>query len=344
MSMTLTEKDAPAVDTSRRCYLGIDSGGTNTRAMLADETGTVWGIGQAGSANPNHYPPALVAENLRQAICMAMDTLPGPLPFSGVFMGASGVSTARDRDEMCAILQGLPEMGHETRVVVESDTLIGLTGGLAGRPGLVLVAGTGSACYGVNALGQSFLCGGWGAVADDVGSAPWIGVRAIQAAVLAQDGRIPPTRLREIVFDYLQLQDPRELIYRLHNQGLDRADFGRLAPLVLEAYGSGDAAAAGIVREAVAGLATLVRVTKDRLFGEANCEMILVGGLALSGFPFQPLLQDEIRAVAPGVLVCEPELSPVQGAVLEAMRLGGVAWSDQTVLNLRRGVSQNLHV
>ena len=66
--------------------------------------------------------------------------------------------------------------------------------------------------------------------------------------------------------------------------------------------------------------------------------MILVGGLALSGPPFQTMLIDRIRRDSPQLRVCQPELSPVQGAVLEAYRASGIAWSASTLNELRKGM------
>ena len=217
---------------------------------------------------------------------------------------------------------------------MDNDTVAGLTGGLSGRPGIALIAGTGSACLGINAQGERWLCGGWGALADDVGSAPWVGLRALQAAARAEDGRAGPTALRDIVFDFLGLAEPRQLISRIHNQGLERAELGRLAPLVVDACRGGDATAEAILRDAATELSALASVTARRLFGEAPCEMILVGGLALSGPPFQTMLTDRLHQDTPSLRVVEPELSPVQGAVLEALRAGGVPWTPQTLANL----------
>jgi glucosamine kinase len=315
-------------------YIGIDSGGTATRALLADRTGRIHGVGHAGSANRNHYTQDQVRGNLREAIVMAR----GDHPMSGasltVFLGMSGVSIESDRREIAEIVREIPEVGPDAGVVVDNDTVAGLTGGLSGRPGIALIAGTGSACLGVNAHGERWLCGGWGALADDVGSAPWVGLRALQAAARAEDGRRGPTTLRNIVFDFLGLAEPRQLISRLHNQGLERADLGRLAPLVVEACENGDAAAAMILREAAVQLSALASVTARRLFGSAPCEMILVGGFALSGPPFQAMLTDRIHQDTPNLHVVVPELSPVQGAVLEALRADGVPWTPSVLANL----------
>lgn len=316
-----------------RGYMGVDGGGTHTRALLADQDGRVLGAGRSGSTNRNHHPREAVRSNLRTALLGALGDRKADETLT-IFLGMSAVSTDRDRADIVSIVREIPEIGAAPNVIVENDARIGLTGGLSGRPGIVLIAGTGSACMGVNREGTSWWCGGWGALADDAGSAAWIGVRALQAAVRAEDGRSPQTALRGIVFQFLELAEPRELIDRVHNRGLTREELGGLAPRVIGACRDGDAVAGRILAEAIAELSQLVSTTAARLFGGSACELILVGGLALSGPPFQDLLVDRICQEVPNVGVREPELSPVQGAVLEAMRSDRVAWNEDVIRRL----------
>ncbi len=315
-------------------YLGIDGGGTKTRALLTDQMGQVRGVGRAGSANPNHYSREQARESLRDAIREAVRDRPGDFPLASVFLGMGGVSTDADREEIRSLVREIPEVGSSVRVTVDNDAVVGLTGGLSGKPGIALIAGTGSACFGINERGERWFCGGWGALADDVGSAPWMGLQSLRAAVRAEDDRDPPTLLRDIVFDFLKLAEPRQFIRRVHNDGLERAHLGRLAPLIVDAYQQGDEAARTIVRDAVEGLAEMVAVTVRRLFGDDPCPMILVGGLALSGPPFQSLLTKTIRKKTPHVVIFKPDMSPVQGAVLEALRAGGVSWTPSLLENV----------
>ncbi|HEY2587438.1 MAG TPA: BadF/BadG/BcrA/BcrD ATPase family protein [Tepidisphaeraceae bacterium] len=316
-----------------RWYLGVDGGGTHTRALLADQDGRVLGAGRSGSTNRNHHPRDAVRSNVRSALLGALGERKADASLT-IFLGMCAVSTDRDRADIVSIVREIPEIGASATVIVENDARIGLTGGLSGRPGIVLIAGTGSACLGVSAEGKSWWCGGWGALADDAGSAPWIGLRALQAAVRDEDGRAPQTALRDIVFSFLELSEPRELIDRVHNRGLTREELGDLAPRVIGAFRDGDAMAAGILTDATAELSQLVSTTAARLFSGSACELILVGGLALSGPPFQDLLVDRILRDAPNVRVREPELSPVQGAVLEAMRSDGKPWNEDVIRRL----------
>jgi len=317
-------------------YIGIDGGGTGTRAILAGRDGQVCGYGQAGSANRNHYPREQVRASLQAALRGALAGLPPGGVLAGVFCGLGGVSTEADKRDILSVMRGLEEVGASVPVTVENDTVVALTGGLAGRPGLALIAGTGSACLGMNAAGERRLCGGWGALADDVGSAPWVGLRALQEVVRAEDGRRPPTALQTVVFEFLGLAEPRRLISRVHNHGLDRADLGQLAPLVADACRAGDTAASEILAEAARGLSEMVAVVARDLFGERVCEMILVGGLARSGPPFQPLLLAQVQSDCPAATVRDPELSPVRGAVLEALRTAGVPWTPEVLANLSK--------
>ncbi len=316
-------------------YIGIDGGGTHTRSVLADAAGRVLGAGRSGSTNRNHHPRETVLRNLREAVTRALSSAPVPGELRAVFLGMCGTSTETDRREIASIAREVPEVPADAKLAVENDTHTGLVGGLSGRPGAVLIAGTGSACLGVSADGRKCLCGGWGALADDAGSAPWIGLQAIQAAVRSEDGRIGPTSLRDIVFGFLGLSEPRELIDRVHNRGLSREEIGRLAPLVIQASLAGDAAAGEVLRRAAECLSQMVAVVARRLGITGRWELVLVGGLALSGPPFEPLLIDRILRDTPLVCVTEPEMPPVKGAVLEALRLDGVPWTEEVLRNLR---------
>ncbi|MBS0351168.1 MAG: hypothetical protein JSR33_08290 [Proteobacteria bacterium] len=317
-------------------FLGIDGGGTNTRALLTNEQGEVLGQACVGSANLNHYPRFQVRENLRQAFLQSMQSGIARDNLAGIFMGMSGVSTDDDRADILQIIGEIAEIPSNVPIRVENDAWIGLAGGLPGRSGMVLIAGTGSACFGRSQDGRSLWCGGWGAVADDVGSAPWIGLQALQSAVRSEDGRIGETLLRNLVFNFLNLPQPRKFIYRVHNQGLSREEMGMLAPKVLQAYQAGDFEAKKIVTRAVNELSLLVATMAKNLFYGQPTELILVGGLALSGKPFQNLLIERIAHDAPQVAVLQPEMSPVQGAVLEAIKAGNVVWDRRILTNLKK--------
>ena len=149
-----------------------------------------------------------------------------------------------------------------------------------------------------------------------------------------EDGRLPPSALRDIVFNRWPLTEPRALAERLSRGDIDRASLATLAPEVI-ALAASDALAKSIVDRAADELAQMVAVTAAQAVRAEPSELILTGGLARSGPPFTPLLISRIEAMAHGVKVVEPELPPVLGAVIEAARLAGAPDSTAFLATLR---------
>jgi N-acetylglucosamine kinase-like BadF-type ATPase len=299
--------------------LGIDGGGTQTRAILVDAEGRVLGRAAGRSINPRHHDAATLAQRLDTLVrdsCGARTTV------HAAFLGLGGISTRAEAADVERIARGLPALAA-ARVTVDNDARAALSGGLCGRPGLVLIAGTGSACLGVAADGRRWWCGGWEALADDAGSAYWMAVEAIRVAVRQEDGRLPRSAIRDLVFGRWGLEEPRALAERLSRPDLDRAALAALAPDIV-ALSASDAAAAAIVERAVEELARLLAVTAHHACGGTPCDAILTGGLANAGPPFTPRLVAAIAVAAPAVRVVPPELPPAMGAVLEALKSLGI--------------------
>jgi len=311
--------------------LGIDGGGSRTRAVTADANGRIVGSAAGASINPRHHDAPTVRERLRDLAQRARE--PRPAPLSAVFLSLGGISTRADAAAVESVAAEVDAL-RGSKVLVDNDARAALVGGLAGRPGMVLIAGTGSACLGVTADGRRHWCGGWEHLADDAGSAYWIAVEAVRAAVRVEDGRLPASRLRDLVFERWAPTEARALAERLSRPDLNRASLAGLAPDVI-ALASSDALAKSIVERAADELARMVAVTAARLFAPQASELILTGGLARSGPPFTALLVSRIEATAPGVRVVEPELPPVLGAVIEAARLAGWPASSEFVRTLR---------
>jgi len=314
--------------------LGIDGGGSGTRAVLADAGGRVVGSSHGPSINPRHHDLPTVAERLDHLTQRACG--PGAGRPVAAFLSLGGISTRAD----AAAVETVARQIHALRgaqVLVDNDARAALVGGLAGRPGMVLIAGTGSACFGVAADGRRHWCGGWEHLADDAGSAYWVAVEAVRAAVRIEDGRLSASPLRDLVFGRWDLAEARALAERLSRPDMDRAALALLAPDVI-ALAATDALAQSIVSRAADELARLVQVTASHLFAPHASQLIFTGGLARSGPPFTPLLTARIEAASPGVSVVEPELPPTLGAVIEAARLAG--WSASSAfLQALRGQS-----
>lgn len=133
-------------------------------------------------------------------------------------------------------------------VVVASDVVTAHVGALEGRPGTLLIAGTGAAALGVDDDGVR-LVDGWGPDLGDLGSGSWLGREAIRATLRARDGLAEKTALSGAVGAHIA-PAPDAITWLAAELPVARR-LATIAPLVLDAAAAGDAVAGGIVTEAI---------------------------------------------------------------------------------------------
>jgi glucosamine kinase len=249
-------------------FLGIDAGGSHTRARLTDEAGAVLGYGEAGPANTRIGLPEAI-----QAVEAACS---GAIQAAG--LGADEVGQIRAGLGIAGlnrkgVLQGLREHPFPfAAIAFASDAAIACLGAHEGADGGIVIVGTGS--IGFARVGEAVVVvGGYGFPISDEGSGADLGLRAIRRSLWAKDGRIAQTAMTE------------EALARFSGSAgeivawMDKAtatDYATFAPLVMEHANRGDAVAEPIVQEAAQGIDRLIRVLLER--GAPQC--CLMGGLA----------------------------------------------------------------
>ncbi|WP_084721815.1 N-acetylglucosamine kinase [Rhodococcus marinonascens] len=163
--------------------LAFDVGKSGCRAALfvdglrVDEAET---SGARGLADPGGLESALAAMR------SAADAVDGGR-VDAVAAGVAGY--ARADDTGAELVNVLAERHHTCRVAVASDMTTSHAGSLAGRPGVVVAAGTGSVALAVAATGMTAVVDGWGYLLGDNGSGFAIGRRGLRSALRAHDGR-----------------------------------------------------------------------------------------------------------------------------------------------------------
>jgi glucosamine kinase len=312
--------------------LGIDGGGTSTRAVLATGNGTILGFGRAGSSNYDDVGVEASQENIRLAVEQAwLQAGRAPRPADAAFLGLAGVVSDADRAIISRISSNLA-LAAAGFTSIDHDIRIALAGGLALKPGIVLIVGTGSSCYGRRADGSSCRVGGWGHLLDDGGSSYYLGLEAIRAVVRSVDGRLGSSSLVGHILSALDVQDEQEIMHRLYHPQMPRAEIAGLAPLVLKAAQQGDALAQKIVKDGQNELAQLVEVAAHRLkFEPDDLHVTMTGGLAHSGDYFKRGIYAAIYTRLPGAHIQEPLLAPVLGAALLAIQLLGISLTPEVI-------------
>lgn len=306
------EAEGGAALGARPLVLGVDGGGSKTRAVVAVADGRVLGEGLAGPSNPLRVGVSDAANAVREAAERACaDAGLRRSEVVAAEVGLAGVRRADIRERMRAALS---ELGVKTLEVV-TDSEIALYGATEGKPGLVIVAGTGSVCSGVNARGRRAFAGGWGPLAGDEGSGSWIARRALQAVAWATDGRGRKTALVEAACDYFNVSGPEDLstaVYAPHVTNTRIAGFGRP---VVEAARRRDAVAREIIEEAGRELARAAAAVIRKLRMEREqFQAAYVGGVFAAGSLILEPLTVELRRAAPRAFVAPPVLAPAEAA------------------------------
>lgn len=302
-----------------RYYLGFDGGQSSSIAAIADESGKVIGEGHGGPCN--HVAAeegrekffSAVGGCLREAAKQAgLDA--ATLTFAAACLGFSG--GAADKDAYAR------ELVRAERYRITHDAEIALAGATAGKPGIIVIAGTGSMAFGRDTSGKTARAGGWGYIFGDEGSSFDLVRRGVQAALRYEERWGAPTSLRATLLSATQTKDMNTLLHRFYTPEFSRSKIASFAPLVTEAAESGDDVALEIIVAAAIDLACFAEGVHRRLFNpDSKVPVAHVGG----GFNSAPLREAFVAAVRERI-DCQagpPLFEPVIGAVLEALRLDG---------------------
>ena len=300
--------------------LVVDGGATKTLAAVVDTRTFTVGTGSAGPSNPF----AVGFDAAISAICLAVgDALRSLGAAPGEVCAAVLAIASADSTEDCQRLHDGVTAGYGLRrVLVVNDVAAAWSSGTLGGPGVAVIAGTGSNCFGVNSAGRSWRCGGWGHVLGDEGSGFWIGLQAMRAAIEFRDGRGPWTELIPRLLSAYSLnaiEDLQALVY----EHFSKADIASFAVPAAQVAHDGDAVALEILHRAGTELARQANTVIRELDFTGEFPVVLVGSTFKSGEPLLGPFAESIRRTSPGADLIHPRVPPVGGAVWLAARAAG---------------------
>ncbi|MBZ9906438.1 N-acetylglucosamine kinase [Mesorhizobium sp. BR115XR7A] len=268
------------MNTEADYFLGVDGGGTGCRARLEDAQGTVLGQGLSGPATTRLGIEAAWA-SIAKAFGAAIEEAGfAPAETAKIHAGIGLAGIGRK-----GALEALRAIAHPfASIDFVSDGIGACLGAHSGRDGAIVIAGTGSIGLGF-VEGRDLRAGGYGFPISDEGSGADLGLKAVQLALRAHDGRHERTALLAEVMQRFA-GDPMEAV-----AWMDRAsatDYAALAPMVMRHADQGDPVGRRIVQGAAEQIDTLVRV----LFEKGAPRVTLLGGLAS---PLEPWLSPDVR-------------------------------------------------
>jgi N-acetylglucosamine kinase-like BadF-type ATPase len=299
--------------------LGIDGGGTHTRAHLTDLQGDLLGAGAAGTSNPVVHGVAAAKNELEAAIAGAFaEAGISRARVAALCMGLGGAGRANEQQELVTWAQR--ELAERVRVV--NDGQIVLAAGTPDNWGVAVIAGTGSLAWGQSPSGETARAGGWGYLIGDEGSGFDLARGALRAATRYADGRGDATALLDAILEFWNLSAPQELVGAVYRSGRTHAQLAVLAPLVVQLAEGGDTIALQLVRTAAEELARAAHAVSAALRLQARAfPLALTGGVLLGSDFYRAQLLDALAQRGAHVAPVQSVHHPVLGAVRLARHL-----------------------
>lgn len=314
--------------------LGVDAGGTSTRAVLTNAGGACLGYGVGGRGNPISAGPERAADGVLEAVqgavasagCAVGDIAVIAAAMAGQRASGAGADRLRDR---------LTAAGFTGRLAFESDLLATYFSGTAEEFGYAIVSGTGASVIRISGGRIDVASDGLGWLLGDRGSGFWIGRRIARAVVQDLDATGPETALTRGVLDHLGIPsestrgDGRSVMLERIVDALyarPPIELASLAPLAFAT--EGDPVAERILRRAGEHLAdSLIAV----LTGPGP--LVAGGGVLSRPGAVRDAFMRRLGAAAVG-LDLRPVVDGVIGAGVLALRAGGVPTTDETLATL----------
>jgi N-acetylglucosamine kinase-like BadF-type ATPase len=302
--------------------LGIDGGGTSTRAVLAElPSGAVLGEGVAGPGNIKAVGFDRAMEAIAEA-CQAAFSVAQMTPQTVEFACLALAGAGRTEDHP-PIKSWIQTSGMSKFVTIVPDALAVLAAGSQDIVGVSLISGTGSMAFARNHQNKSARAGGWGYLFGDEGSGYAVALAALRSVAQSADGRGPPTELLPCILRELKLDRAEQIPMLLYSEEWDRRRLAGLARTVDECAAF-DPTAQRLIEGAARELASAVAAVTKKLNWSEKPTVHGAGGFILGSTHLQTALKNELSKLE---LEFHLVAKPVMGSINIAQRWArGETW------------------
>jgi glucosamine kinase len=291
--------------------IGIDGGGTTTRAVVIDSDVRVIGYGEAASSN--HYSVGIkrAVENVARAVDAALSA--AGLSQNQIESWGFGLAGACTPTEQEMLRSRLLLLVGDKPMVVDEDAAAARAGAFGGGPGVVCSAGTGANCFGINEKGERARTDGLGPLLGDRGSGYWIGEGALRAVCQAHDRGGPSTNLLAAILLHFGVSSTDALVPLVYAPGFGKDRVAALFPVVLRCQAEGDAVSDKLLQRAGQELAASAYAVLQSL---KIMHVAVSGGVLYRDTPVRAAFEAALRRSLPDVHIQEPLYDAAIGAAL----------------------------
>lgn len=268
-----------------RPLYGIDAGGSGTSVRAWN--GERWSL-------PSVNPSSVGQDSSDQRLADLFSRIRGHAARAGnpnghtcsrpaIWLASASVDRSTVAVELRRCAAAARAAGLRAELVVTNDVTPLLLGAPPDVGHVIAVCGTGTAFLATNGRSAPARVGGCEYLGSDEGSAFDLGLRGLRAAVCGLDGRGQRTALSDLLAAEASAPVP-ELARRLARMPFPKAAVAALAPIVLRAWLSADAAAADVVDAVIGELVVGMRAARDAAALAPGWRLSVAGGV-VTGCP-----------------------------------------------------------
>ena len=298
-------------------YIGIDGGGTKTKCVLCNDSLEVIYQTKSEPSNFLTIGTARVANTIIELVnnCCTSSNL-SVSEIENITIGTTGAGRESDalklKEAVIAKAKSVNLKLNSFNVV--SDARIALEGSFTGKPGSILIAGTGSIMFGKDKDGVIHRVGGFGRLIGDEGSGLTLGKKGLNLISKYYDERGKATLLTNKVEKQYDISDQSDLIIKVYSDGFNMQD---IAPLVIESANEGDELCKDILDQETNELLLHIMAMKKKI-NEEKMKIVFIGGTITTENLYSSMLKEKIKMFLPDVLIHHSDYPPEIGAVIMA--------------------------
>ena len=259
--------------TATQIFIGIDGGGTKTNITALNINNDIIcsdTFGPTNLLNGTEFEDNLLIL-LKKLVSNLKKNVTAKYEFY-ISGGFAGISTKSNSEKRFTNILTRATIGQNITIKIAefgSDALLALNVYFPDKPGLLLISGTGSICFGKDSKGNIFNTGGFGHMIDDGGSGHWFGKQAVKLALNSKFHHDEKSVIEEMVFNQFDIKEPEELYDLIYKEeGKNLVDSA--SKLLFDAYKEGCPFAEKAIHKGVDKLEYLVRNCSKLINDEAS--------------------------------------------------------------------------
>ena len=289
--------------------IGVDGGGTKTKAAAYNLDDIEIGNGHAGFGNLL-LDFDLAVRNIVDAIEQCKSSIKEIITTEEclcIYLGAAGMEAGDYKEK----LETLLTEKFNCKVQAFNDSVLAHAAIHKGEDGILTISGTGSICYGLY-KGKEATTGGWGHILGDEGSGYYIALEAFKRITLEEDLGLVKSELTRTIMTMLNIEkanDMKEFIY-----SASKADIAAYTPVVVELAKSSELNSIRILKQAGKELALMT----ERLYKKIGIKDPINIGVKGSVLVNVDIVKEEFRNYfkinLPSATIITEDISSTKGA------------------------------